>query len=117
MCFIIISLLTLAGIANGGMDVLTYSPKRFIFQTDWWLVKGKFAWNKRKWYTKYIFTMFSDGWHFLKFINIICYILAIVLAFGSVKLSFTLTILHIVAGYTYVGAIFELAYNYIWRKR
>jgi hypothetical protein len=108
---IIIVLLILAGFANAGMDVIDFNPTKFIFQNDWWLKKGKFSWDKRKWYTKYIFTMFSDGWHFLKFVNIISYLVIISLLYGSYWFLYTFVF------YCIVGCVFEICYKYLWRKK
>ncbi len=111
---ILVLMLCLAGISNAGMDVLQFNPKTFVFQTDWWLIKGRFAWNERPWYTKFIFTMVSDGWHLLKFLNIISYIVAIFL-FSIEITNIPFLLIAIVAGYTVVGSAFEIGYNYLWR--
>jgi hypothetical protein len=80
------------------------------------LLKGEFAWNKRKWYTKYIFTMVSDGWHFLKFLNIMAYITAIVIqTTNDIRLIITILVCVFVA-YTIVGLSFEYGYKFLWRK-
>ena len=109
-------LLIVAGVTNGGMDVLQFNPRAFVFQSDWWLTKGEFAWNKRPWYTKYIFTMVSDGWHFLKFLNIMAYITAIVIqTTNDIRLIITILVCVFVA-YTIVGLSFEYGYKFLWRK-
>jgi len=109
-------LLIVAGVTNGGMDVLQFNPRAFVFQSDWWLTKGEFAWNKRKWYTKYIFTMVSDGWHFLKFLNIMAYITAIVIqTTNDIRLIITILVCVFVA-YTIVGLSFEYGYKFLWRR-
>lgn len=110
---ITVVLLAIAGLANSGMDVLTYSSQTFIFQSDWWHKRGRFAWDKRKWYTKYIFTMVSDGWHFLKFINIISYVFAIVVL---VNLTILILLIQVLIYYTLIGLMFELGYKFLWRK-
>lgn len=112
--YLIIILLFIAGLSNAGMDVLQYRPSHFIFKGDWWHTKGRFAWNQRKWYTKYIFTMVSDGWHALKFIQIISYCSIIVLYF---ELNTIHSILAVTIMYTIVGTAFEIGYNYIWGKK
>jgi len=107
-------MLCLAGLSNAGMDILQFNPKTFIFQKDWWLIRGRFAWNERPWYTKFILTMVSDGWHFLKFVNIISYLVAIFLFTAEISNAYFLVIA-VLAGYIIVGSAFEFGYNYFWR--
>ncbi|HPN37196.1 MAG TPA: hypothetical protein PL041_02250 [Melioribacteraceae bacterium] len=106
-------LLAISAIANGAMDILQYRPSMFLFRGDWWHKRGKYAWNRRKWYTKYIFTMVSDGWHMFKFVNIFAFALAM-----AVNLSNNLTCVMLVALgiYTFIGVVFEISYNYIWSR-
>lgn len=110
---VILLLLVIAGISNGGMDVLTYNPGKFPFSSDWWHKRGKYAWNKRKWYTKYIFTMVSDGWHFLKFLQLFSLSLVPPILDGA---NFVNSLLIGLILYSIIGINFEIGYNFIWRN-
>lgn len=55
--------------------------------------------------------MVSDGWHMFKFVNVFSFSLAI-----SVNLSNNLICVFLIALglYTFIGTVFEIAYNFIW---
>ena len=109
-------LLFFAGLFSAAMDTIQFAPKTFIFQTNWFLVKGRFAWSERTWYTKYIFTMVSDGWHCFKFLNILSYIMAIIVFKNFNVNSYLTYIAAFLIYYTLIGTAFEIGYNYLWRK-
>lgn len=107
--FIIIFIcLIISGLADSQMDILKFQPSLSWFKSDWWQGKGKYSWDKRTWWTKNIFSMVSDGWHFLKFIRIflICFALSYLLSGSFVWIVIQAIILYII-----IGIIFEVGYN------
>jgi hypothetical protein len=112
-------LFVMAGIVNGGMDILTYNSNTFIFKSDWWLSNGKYSWDKRTWLKKYLLSFISNGWHFLKFIYIMLMLLSISIMCFSGCLYTTLFgfIIKIILLYIIEGSAFEVGYTYIFKKK
>ena len=99
----------LIAIANGGMDLIKFNPTDFVFQSDWWLAKGKYSWDKRSWLSKQL-GVYSDGWHHLKGWLLIGIIL---LPFSLVHTPYWFMVLWL------IGAWFgghNLGYYVIWRR-
>lgn len=111
--------LIIAGIINGGMDKLIYGGGNdFIYNSDWWLSKNKYDWNKRTWLQKYIFSFSSNGWHFFKFIYIMFMIISIMLITlsGYLYISFWGFIIKLILLYTLHGSGFEFGYEFVFSK-
>jgi hypothetical protein len=101
----------LAGFLNGGMDMIKFNWNRFIFKTQWWLEQGEWSPGLRSWLLKHLITMFSGGWHFLKFLMVIS-VIGTVLTYGPIfNRVIDLVILYIIFS---LGFIF--GYYVIWRK-
>lgn len=71
---------------------------------DWLLGKGKYSWDKRTFWTKYIFSFISDGWHFFDAVRNLSLILIIVI---TLSLPFYWIFIIWFLG----GVIFETVYN------
>jgi|GEM_PF-1479805 len=71
---------------------------------DWLLAKGDYSWDKRTWWTKYVFSFLADGWHFFDGLrNFSALLIVIILA-----LPFWWFFIIWFLG----GVIFETIYNY-----
>ncbi len=101
----------LAGLLNGGMDVIKFNRDRFIIQTEWWLEKGLWAPALRSWLLKHVATMFAGGWHLLKFLMIMAVIGTILVytPFFSWWIDLILMFLMFSSG-------FVLGYYLVWRR-
>lgn len=64
-------LISISAIAKAVCDKIRFAPGEFIFQNDWWLERGSFAWNNRTLLEKYIFSFISGGWHLFDAIRIV----------------------------------------------
>lgn len=103
-CLLIYILFILSAISKAVCDKIQYQPSLFIFQSDWWLAKGKYAWDKRKWIEKYIFSFINDGWHLFDAIRVMSLCIVIVLCTNiPIYWAIGLYVIH--------GIIFELTYK------
>lgn len=75
----IIILITVSAIAKGFCDSIMFHPGNFLFQGDWWLANGNYAWNNRSWLEKTIFSFISDGWHLFDAVRITSMLIIIAL--------------------------------------
>ncbi len=102
----------IAGLLNGGMDMIKFNWNRFIFQTEWWLERGEWAPGLRTWLLKHVATMFAGGWHLLKFLMVMAVV-------GTVLIYSPLFVwwidLTLMFGVFSTG--FIVGYYFLWRKR
>lgn len=119
-------LIAISAIAKGFCDAIRFHPGTFIFQSDWWLAKGEFAWNSRTWLEANIFSFISDGWHCFDALRVLSMILLASFLLAEIwkkkiyseyeenridnNIWLVITGLA-VAGYLYHGIIFEIAFK------
>lgn len=72
---------------------------------DWLLAKGKYSWDKRTWWTKYIFSFLADGWHFMDSIRTGSFI-------GCLVIGLSLPFYWFFILWFLGGVIFEVVYNH-----
>jgi len=108
----IFCLLAVIGIANSQMDVIKFQPHLAWFDSNWWLALDGFSWDQRSWFTKNIFSFVSDGWHFLKAVQIFGYSF-LISYFINKELEVHCKIIGAVIIYAVTGLFFELGYNFL----
>lgn len=98
---LIVSLLVTSAIAKGFQDRINFKGN---FKSDWMVGAGKYAWNKRTWWTKYPLSFISNGWHFFDMIRVMSLCIAITLCTNlAIYWALVLYIIH--------GLIFEATYR------
>ena len=102
IALIMILLFIISAVAKTLQDRINFNPSDFIFQSDWWLGKGKYAWDKRNWLQKYILSFTFNGWHFCDAVRTFSLILIISILIGVWWYSFI--------GYCIYGLLFEFFY-------
>ncbi len=100
-------------VSKGVSDKIRYQPilalQLFSFIkiswfSDWLLIRGKFAHDKRNFWLKYPFSFVSDGWHFFDGLRNLALLLIIITAL-------TLPLYWVVILWAVGGGIFEIVYN------
>lgn len=78
-----IILVLIGSLFNTEMDKISFYPKeKTLFPNwEWW---HKHYIPNQNWWLKVPFSMFSDGWHFCKFIFMMCWIFAISIHFSYI---------------------------------
>ena len=109
---VLLVFLMLAGIANSQMDLIRFRPDDAWFSSDWWMATGAFAPQYRSWLTKNILSFCSDGWHFLKTVQIFSYSF-IISYFINKELAVHCRLIGAVIVYAIIGVLFELGYNFL----
>lgn len=109
---VVLFFIMLGGIANSQMDLIQFRPTEAWFDSAWWLAKNGFSPEYRSWWTKNIFSFCSDGWHFLKAVEIFSYSF-IISYFINKKLAVHCKLIGAVILYAIIGVFFELGYNFL----
>jgi len=115
MITIIICIISLivTGYANSEMDTIQFRPDKAFSKSDFWLNKGKFIPQNRTWFLKNIGSMFSDGWHLMKFIRVFSVCIPftfLLMEYYKIDLTWYWVVLVNFAPYTLIGSIFEIGY-------
>lgn len=114
--------LVTTGILNGGMGVIKHRQSRFVFLSPWWLGIDDHSWKHRNFFTKYVFSFISNGWHTLKSARVVTFICAAFFYESVWTALFPQTLpgyalfFDVVIYYAFTGAAFELGYNFVWDK-
>lgn len=109
---VILVCLAVAGIVNSQMDVIKFQPSNAWFDSNWWLALDGYAWDHRSWWTKNVFSFCSDGWHFLKMVQLLSFTFAINYLISINRNSgWYCKIIGAVISYTIIGIFFEVGYN------
>jgi hypothetical protein len=99
----------LNGFLDGEMDTIKFRPNESWFPNSvWWITS---LWKDRNWFIKVPFSMFLDGWHFVKFLKEYSRSLSIVVI---VVLTMDLSFYYLFASillYAYRGIIWEITYS------
>lgn len=102
---VVLSILIIHAIAKGLQDRIKFKGLFFDKPIDDWINGlGKFSWDKRTFWTKYLFSFLSDGWHFADAIKVMS--LCILCTFYA-----NLDIYYAIIIYIVHGLIFESTYN------
>ena len=102
---VVLSILIIHAIAKGLQDRIRF--KGFTY-SDWMNGRGKFSWDKRTFWTKYVFSFVSDGWHLMDAIRVmsLCILVAVNIPICQEYIIISSLLLYIVH-----GIIFEITYN------
>ncbi len=99
--FLSIILIFISAVAKGFCDKILFQPDSFWFESDWWLGFGKYRWDKRTWWTKYIFSFVSDGWHLMDAIRVTSLCLSVII--GLQISVFWLPLVYLLHGLVFEG--------------